>query len=290
MTLYPPALNSIGMALRAGAARLDAAGVDAPAATTRRLLAVAAGHPKEWLIAHANEALPEAAARAFDALLARAAAREPLAYILGERDFYGFTLKIDRRALIPRPETEMLVDLALAALRTLPAGATVIDVGTGSGAAAIAIALNAPLARVVAGDVSSDALSLARENADRLGARVSFVESDLLAAIPEPAAVVVANLPYVTRGEIEGLPPEIQAHEPRVALDGGDDGLDLVRRLLAQLAEPAWRVALRAAYLEVGASQGPAALGLARAAFPAAHSRILQDLARLDRVVAIEPP
>lgn len=280
---------TIRIALRAAIARLDAAGVDAPASTARQLLCVATGRPREWLLAHDDETLPEAQARALEKLLARVAAREPLAYVLGERGFHGLTLKIDPRALIPRPETEMLVDLALAAVRALPAGAAVIDVGTGSGAAAIAIALGAPTARVIACDVSADALSLARENAERLGARVSFVESDLLSNVPDLAPIVVANLPYVTREEIDMLPPEIQAHEPRVALDGGTDGLDLVRRLLAQLsAEPARRAALRHVWLEVGASQGPAALALARAAFPDARTRILQDLARLDRVIAIE--
>ena len=280
---------TIRIALRAAIARLDAAGVDAPASTARQLLSVATSRPREWLLAHDDETLSEAQARALETLLARVAAREPLAYVLGERGFHGLTLKIDPRALIPRPETEMLVDLALAAVRALPAGAAVIDVGTGSGAAAIAIALGAPTARVIACDVSADALSLARENAERLGARVSFVESDLLSNVPDLAPIVVANLPYVTREEIDMLPPEIQAHEPRVALDGGTDGLDLVRRLLAQLsAEPARRAALRHVWLEVGASQGPAALALARAAFPDARTRILQDLARLDRVIAIE--
>lgn len=280
---------TIRIALRAAIARLDAAGVDAPASTARQLLSVATSRPREWLLAHDDETLPEAQARALETLLARVAAREPLAYVLGERGFHSLTLKIDPRALIPRPETEMLVDLALAAVRALPAGAAVIDVGTGSGAAAIAIALGAPTARVIACDVSADALSLARENAERLGARVSFVESDLLSNVPDLAPIVVANLPYVTREEIDMLPPEIQAHEPRVALDGGTDGLDLVRRLLAQLsAEPARRAALRHVWLEVGASQGPAALALARAAFPDARTRILQDLARLDRVIAIE--
>ena len=280
---------TIQVALRAAITRLNGAGVDAPASTARQLLSVATGRPREWLLAHDDEALPDAQALTLESLLARVAAREPLAYVLGERGFHGLTLKIDPRALIPRPETEMLVDLALAAVRTLPAGAAVIDVGTGSGAAAIAIALGAPTARVIACDVSADALSLARENAERLGARVSFVESDLLSNVPDPAPIVVANLPYVTREEIDMLPPEIQAHEPRVALDGGTDGLDLVRRLLAQLsAEPARRAALRHVWLEVGASQGPAALALARAAFPDARTRILQDLARLDRVIAIE--
>ncbi|MBP8242093.1 MAG: peptide chain release factor N(5)-glutamine methyltransferase, partial [Thermoflexales bacterium] len=188
---------TIRIALRAAIARLDAAGVDAPASTARQLLSVATSRPREWLLAHDDETLPEAQARALETLLARVAAREPLAYVLGERGFHGLTLKIDPRALIPRPETEMLVDLALAAVRALPAGAAVIDVGTGSGAAAIAIALGAPTARVIACDVSADALSLARENAERLGARVSFVESDLLSNVSDPAPIVVANLPYV---------------------------------------------------------------------------------------------
>jgi release factor glutamine methyltransferase len=280
---------SIRIALRAAITRLDAAGVDAPASTARQLLSVATGRPREWLLAHDDEILPEAQAQTLETLLTRVAAREPLAYVLGERGFHGITLKIDPRALIPRPETEMLVDLTLAALKALPPGATVIDVGTGSGAAAIAIALGGPGAHVIACDVSADALSLARENAERLGARVTFVQSDLLSNVPDLAPIVVANLPYVTREEIDMLPPEIQAHEPRVALDGGADGLDLVRRLLAQLsADPARRAALRHVWLEVGASQGPAARDLAQAAFPAARARILQDLARLDRVIAIE--
>lgn len=280
---------TIQVALRAAIARLDGAGVDAPASTARQLLSVATGQPRAWLLAHDDEALPEAQARTLESLLERVAAREPLAYVLGERGFHGITLKIDPRALIPRPETEMLVDLTLAALRALPAGAAVIDVGTGSGAAAIAIALGAPAARVIACDVSADALSLARENAARLGARVEFVVSDLLSNVPDLAPIVVANLPYVTREEIDMLPPEIQAHEPRVALDGGADGLDLVRRLLAQLSGDAVRrAALRHVWLEVGASQGPAARDLAQAAFPDARARILQDLARLDRVIAIE--
>ena len=282
-------MTTLKAALRAAIARLDAAGVDAPASTARQLLSVAAGRPREWLLAHDDETLPDAQARALETLLARVAAREPLAYVLGERGFHGITLKIDPRALIPRPETEMLVDLTLAALKALPPGATVIDVGTGSGAAAIAIALGARSAHIIACDVSADALSLARENAERLGARVTFVQSDLLSNVPDLAPIVVANLPYVTREEIDMLPPEIQAHEPRVALDGGADGLDLVRRLLAQLsADPARRAALRHVWLEVGASQGAAARDLAQAAFPDARARILQDLARLDRVIAIE--
>ena len=281
--------TTIRAALRAAVARIDAAGEHAPANTARQLLSVATGRAREWLLAHDDEALGEAQARALETLLGRVAAREPLAYVLGERGFHGITLKIDPRALIPRPETEMLVDLALAALKALPPGATVIDVGTGSGAAAIAIALGAPDANVVACDVSADALSLARENAERLGARVTFIQSDLLSNVSYLAPIVVANLPYVTREEIDMLPPEIQAHEPRVALDGGADGLDLVRRLLAQLGgDPARRAALRYVWLEVGASQGQAALALARAAFSDARTRILQDLARLDRVIAIE--
>lgn len=273
--------------LRAAIARLDAARVDAPAATARRLLSVAAGQPREWLVAHGEHVLDAATLVAFDGLLARAIAHEPLAYILGERAFRNFTLKIDPRALIPRPETELLVDLALAALADEPTGASVIDVGTGSGAAAIALALEAPRANVIACDISREALALAAENAARLNAPIRFVHSDLLSSVDDLAPVIVANLPYVTREEIEGLPLEIQAHEPRVALDGGLDGLDLVRRLLDQLRAPARRAALRALFLEVGASQGPATQALAARAFPEATATIHKDLAGLDRVIGV---
>lgn len=276
---------TIRHALRGAVTRLDSARVSSPALTARLLLERVTGRPREWLLAHDGEALAEVAA--FERLLARVEAREPLAYVLGRRAFFDLDLLVDPRVLIPRPETELLVELALEAVAGHPSP-VVIDVGTGSGAAAIAIARHAPRARVIATDVSADALDVARANAARNGvANLEFTQGDLLDAVPGVAAdVIVANLPYVAREEIDALPPEIQAHEPRVALDGGGDGLDLVRRLLAQIA--ARHDAPRhAAYLEIGASQGPAALSAARDLVPGARAAIKQDLARLDRVLAL---
>jgi release factor glutamine methyltransferase len=290
-------------------AQLDAARVDAPATTARLLLSQTLGHSKEWLVAHGDESIDELTLDHFQALLLRVIEHEPLFYVLGHREFFGLDLRIDRRVLIPRPETEMLVELALDSLSlwerlNVPVGAGVradchvMDVGTGSGAVPIAIAKHAPAARLIATDISKDALDVARMNAKLHGVadRITFVQADLLEGIQAAPLVITANLPYVTREEIDGLPPEIQEHEPRVALDGGEDGLDLVRRLLRQIAmltdEPTPNPSLRgrgvrAVFLEFGASQGPAVLEAARAILPHAHSEIKKDLAQLDRVLAI---
>ena len=285
---------TIQQALRFAVAQLDAAGVDAPTATARLLLAESLGTSKEWLVAHAAQPLDQSAEQRFQRLLARVVAREPLAYVLGRRAFYGLDFVVDRRVLIPRPETEMLADLALGALNkpgvTINCAWSVLDVGTGSGALAVAIAKHAPAAKVLATDISAEALAVARLNAHRheVADRIAFIQADLLAGIGAPPPIVVANLPYVACAEIDILPPEIQGHEPRVALDGGEDGLALVRRLLGQLADClAQGSPLRAAYLEISASQGPAALTAAHAHLPAARCAILKDLAGLDRVLAV---
>ncbi len=271
--------------------------MDAPTTTARLLLAEVLGRSKEWLIAHGDEVLAPAARQRFDGLLQRVIAHEPLAYILGHREFYGLDLIVDRRVLIPRPETEMLVELALEELRNPSfsvrhAPFSILDVGTGSGAIPIAIAKHSPGVRILATDISADALTVARINAKQHGVadRIAFVQANLLDGIGALPPILTANLPYVSRAEIEGLPPEIQAHEPRVALDGGEDGLALVRQLLAQLASLAGapgRASLRAAFLELGASQGAAALEAARTILPQVHSEVMKDLAGLDRVLAV---
>ncbi len=293
----------IRSALRQVTAQFNETGVDSPAATARRLLAHVLDRPREWVIAHDDDVLSAAQLQQFQSLVARVVAREPLAYILGHRAFYDLDLLVDARVLIPRPETEMLVELALAELRQVTVDqahtALAIEIGTGSGAAAIAIAkhLPNPHLRVIATDVSADALDVARLNAQRCGVteRITFYCGSLLQALPpelcQAAVVLVANLPYVTREEIEMLPPEIQAHEPRVALDGGEDGLDLVRELLRQIdhhktAGTGFQY-LRAAFFEVGAAQGAACLQAARECLPIGKAEMLKDLAKLDRVLAI---
>lgn len=280
--------------LRAATAQLDRAGVDAPRTTARVLLAHVLGVSKEWLIAHDDHVLsPETQAR-FTALMQRVLDHEPLAYVIGHRPFYDLDLYVDARVLVPRPETEQLVDLALTALREVPSVPfACADIGTGSGAIAIAIAKHASRVRVLATDISRDALRVARQNAERyaVAARVVFVQADLLGAVWMLPPVIVANLPYVARAEIEVLPPEIRTHEPRVALDGGEDGLALVRRLLAQIAERVragraeqWR----AAFLEIGATQGEAALSAARTLLPEARATLHRDLAGRDRVLVLQ--
>lgn len=297
---------SVRDVLRAAIAQLDAARVDAPTTTARLLLGEALGKPKEWLIAHGDATLDTSTLRHFQTLLDRVIAHEPLFYVLGHREFYGLDLLVDKRVLIPRPETEMLVELALdelkenAKLKGANAAQfsifnfqfSLLDVGTGSGAIPIAVAKHAPDMRILATDISADALAVARLNAKRHGVadRITFVQVDLLEGIAALPPVITANLPYVTREEIEGLPPEIRAHEPRVALDGGADGLALVRRLLQQIAGcvPSGNTgSLRAAYLEIGAGQGADALGAARDLLPQAHSAVLRDLAGLDRVLSV---
>ena len=320
--------------LRETIARLNQAHIDSPATTARAVLSLVLGQRREWLVAHDDTLLDAAALAKAEGLLGRVLAHEPLAYILGHREFYDLDLKVDGRVLIPRPETEMLVDLALSTLTpspTLPcyygggsripssaeqrgrtessstpspardergrvgegAGWTtidLIDVGTGSGAVAIAVSAHAPGAHVIATDISLDALEVARENARAYGVseRIRFIQSDLLADVDARARVITANLPYVMVEEIEALPPEIQSHEPRVALDGGTDGLALVRRLLPQL--DAHLTLGGSAFFEIGSSQGQAALDAARAALPGWRVELGKDLAKLDRVLQVQKP
>jgi release factor glutamine methyltransferase len=185
----------------------------------------------------------------------------------------------------------LLVDEALAQARRLRhayRGPHIVDVGTGCGAIALAVAMHLPVARLTATDISQDALDLARRNAEKLGlsGRVRFALGDLLSPLAEAANIVVANLPYVPSGEWESLAPEIRRFEPRPALDGGPDGLRLIERLLCQA--PAHVRSPGALILEIGHDQGAAVAGLARQSFPNAPIAVKKDLASLDRAVVIE--
>jgi release factor glutamine methyltransferase len=249
------------------------------------LLAYALGVGRSRLLALGDSA-PDAIARArFEALLRRRLAREPLAYITGSREFYGVDLACTPAALIPRPETELLVDIALEELRRRPP-ARVVDVGTGSGAIAIALALNAPGASITAIDASTASIALAARNATRHGVedRIAFVATHLLDGIRE-ADVMVANLPYVSESDWRALPPEIRAHEPREALVGGATGTEAIERLLA--SAPAHLAPGGVLAAEIGAAQGGALVAAARARFPDAGVCVKKDLAGLDRVVLI---
>lgn len=226
----PAAVRTLRDAVAAAARELESAGCDTARLDAELLAAHALGVARERVHLDASESLDAAAAGRFDALVERRAAREPVAYIVGRRAFRGIKLAVDRRVLIPRPETELLVEVAIA----LPHGAWVHDAGTGSGAVALAIAAERGDLRVTASDVSPDALAVARENARRLGLALDLFEA---AGIPPPAAgadLVVANLPYVCAGEWEALAPEIRLYEPRQALVAGADGLDAIRGLVSR--------------------------------------------------------
>jgi release factor glutamine methyltransferase len=250
------------------------------------LFAHAIGIDRAHLLACLAETLPADVRSSFDALLARRVAREPLAYILGHREFYGIEIACSPAALIPRSESEMLVEIALEVASQRTREVRVADVGTGTGAIAIAIAANAANARVIATDVSGDALALARRNIDRcrLSETVTLHRGDLLDGVGT-FNVIVANLPYVSEADWRELPPELRDHEPRGALVGGENGLEVIERLLHEMPSHLAPGGVLAA--EVGDTQGSAALAIGKAAFPDAGVSILQDLAGLDRVLLV---
>jgi release factor glutamine methyltransferase len=262
-------------ALDSAVVALSAAGVDTPRLDAEVLLAHALGVDRLVLLTDRDRRVEGPAVRAFqDAVRRRSVQREPVAYITGVKGFRRLDLGVDPRVLIPRPETETLVEAAL----DLPRGARVVDVGTGSGAVALALKDERPDLDVVGTDTSADALAVARANAARLGLDVAFVLGDLLAGAGAVDAVV-SNPPYVE--DSAPLAPEIARHEPAAALYAGADGLTVIRRLVAAAAaSPARFVAL-----EVGMGQAGEVGDVLRAAgFHAVEVR--RDLAGIERVVA----
>ena len=262
-------------ALDSAVIALTAAGVDTPRLDAEVLLAHALGIERLRLLVDPDAPVQGTAVRTFqNAVRRRSVGREPVAYITGIKGFRHLDLHVDPRVLIPRPETETLVEAAL----DLAPGIRVVDVGTGSGAVALALKDERPDLVMTATDVSGDALDVARANAMRLGLEVSFVRADLLDGVGEVDAVV-SNPPYVEDGA--QLAPEIARHEPAAALYAGLDGLAVVRRLVEQAGE----CGATFLALEVGAGQAIAVEELARAAgFERTERRA--DLAGIDRVVS----
>jgi release factor glutamine methyltransferase len=278
----------LAQALHEATEALRAAGIeDAAWLEAEVLLRHTLDLDRAHLYARLQEDLSSGDQAVFHSLLARRLAHEPTAYIVGQREFYGLDLETTPAALIPRPETELLVQEALSrACGRQPL--LIVDVGTGNGAIAVALAVHLPQAALVAIDLSRDALSLAVRNARRHGveSRVSFLQADLLAPLAQAADLIVANLPYVRSADWEGLPPEIREHEPRAALDGGPDGLREIERLLAQA--PSYLRPGGSLLVELGPPQAAPALALARRCFRDAAARIQPDAAGLDRLVAID--
>ena len=247
------------------------------------------GRSRAELLAHPEASIPVTEEIAFHALLARREAAEPIAYLLGEREFYGRVFRVDRRALIPRPETELLVDLGRAAVarwRALGIEPTIVDVGTGCGAIAISVAAEAGV-RVVATDISPDALALTKENAflQKVSRSVSLVQTDLVAGLRGPLHVVLANLPYVPRDR--DLPPDVKDYEPTVAIVGGARGTELIERLLDEAGPLLAPGAELCVELDEEEQAAPIA-ALARELYAGAEVSVRQDAGGYDRVVRIE--
>jgi release factor glutamine methyltransferase len=245
--------------------RFERAGFGEARADAQHLVAQALGCTRMQIFLRYDALVDEAQRTSLRELIRRRLAREPVAYISGRRGFHalGLDLAVDRRVLIPRPETEHLVDWLLELLPPPPPPYPlhVLDVGTGSGAIALAIKHARRDIDVTAVDVSPEALAVARENAANLGLEVAFVCGDLLRGVEVPAggfAAVAANLPYIASSEIAELMPEVRDYEPRLALDGGDDGLDLVRRLIDACAAPGVLVPEGRLFLEIGLGQAEA--------------------------------
>jgi release factor glutamine methyltransferase len=270
---------SVREALDSAVIAIAAAGSQTPRLDAEVLLAAALGLDRTALFVDPAREVTGPAVRAFqDAVRRRSAGREPVAYIIGRRGFRHIELEVDARVLVPRPETELLVEVGV---ELLPRGARVVDVGTGSGAIALALKDERPDLEVVGTDVSTGALAVARRNAARLGLDgvVELRAGDLLAGVVQTDAVL-SNPPYVADGERAALAPEIVRHEPPGALFAGVDGLDVIRRLVPAAAAAGARLVA----IEVGAGQAAAVAALMGAAgFGRVQAR--RDLAGIERVV-----
>jgi release factor glutamine methyltransferase len=292
--------------VRAARVRFVEAGIDANEAALDA--ALLARHALGWdlarLLAHELELPPEGFPPVFDRLVARRAAREPISSLIGRREFRGLEFEVGPDVLAPRPETEIIIEEALATLKGRPTAPGVgqafpglskvegslagqpllIDVGTGSGCLAICLAREFPDARIVATDISAAALTIAARNARRLGVaqRIDFVRTSLVDAVGGQAALVVSNPPYIPAADIERLDPEVRAWEPRQALDGGSDGLDVIRALVAAvpsvLASGGWFI------MEFGFGQDQAVERLVRES-PLELVRIANDLRQIPRTL-----
>lgn len=306
--------STVGRALAAANQRLRGCGADTPRLDAELLLAHVLGKDRVYLYAHADQHLSDEDRTRYERLIERRRRREPVAYLVGSRSFYGLDFTVDSRVLIPRPETELLVETAIATADVMsqrvvvlsarersrqmshpapveafarPEAVTLADVGTGSGIIAVSVAVHCPSALVWASDVSAGALAVASRNAQTHGVadRIRLVQGFLLRPIPQPVDIITANLPYIPTGDIDRLAPEIATYEPRQALDGGYYGTQLIGELLNQA--PEYLRPGGAVLLEIGSDQGAFVVGLARRAFPHADVRLVRDFADLDRMVVI---
>jgi len=256
------------------------------------LIAHITGKPRTWVMAHPELTLTAEQQKHLEEALEQLEVGEPFPYVLGHWEFFGLELDVTPDVLIPRPETELLVEKAIAWLQESKVRRTVADVGTGSGAIAVSIAVNVPDAHILATDISLVALEVAKGNACKLNVshRIDFVQCDILPPHPDPLSteghfdLICANLPYIPTDTLHGLP--IFGREPTLALDGGDDGLDLFRRLMN--IAPEWLAPNGLILLEIEATRGIQALSLVYDMFSEAEIHLHQDLTGRDRLLEIQ--
>ncbi len=270
---------------------LEAAGIPDARLEAEVMVMTVMRMTRQNIFAEQETEVPPNVAEELAAIVSQRLDRVPLAYILGYREFYGINVVVTPNVLIPRPETEGMVEhtlfMALMGMETREL--TIADIGTGSGAIAVNLAIHLPAARIYAVDISEPALDVAAWNirAHAVADRVRLGHGDLLEPLPEPVNLIVANLPYIPTQRIPTLQPEVQ-QEPGMALDGGPDGLDLVRRLLAQA--PAKLTSPGMILLELDPEQFPAAEAEALRYFPDAEITAEQDLAHNNRIMVINCP
>lgn len=271
--------------LRGARRRLTQAGIARAALDAEVLLAHLLKRPREWLWAHDDHPLTAAQAHRFLRLLAQRSRRVPVAYLTGVKEFFGEPVRVNRSVLVPRPDTEIVVEAGLRFLQDRPGARDVIDLGTGSGAIAIAVSRNCPRARVQALDNDDRALQVARANvrARRMSGRVQVRRSDLFQRA-RPADLVLANLPYLSAVALQRLPLDVR-YEPKRALNGGADGLRLIRRALADA--PRMLRSGGAMVIECDPRQARSVASLARSSFPGATIGVLADLSRRSRAVEV---
>ena len=283
---------TLGQALRQSTETLTSHNISEAQLEAEVLLMHVAGLSRAQLYSRLERELPPDQAQGFADLIVRRIQGEPTAYITGHKEFYGHDFEVDPRVLIPRPETELLVEKALEFAKgyTLPPrgiSLTMADIGTGCGAIAISLALELPQAKIYATDLSSDALEVARSNCGKHGVehRIQLLWGDMLHPLPEPVHLMVANLPYVKDAEIAHLSQEITGFEPAMALAGGADGLDRIRQLLAEARR---KLRPRGVLLvEIDPRQSQAAIVLVQSCFSTSEARVAKDLGGLDRVVIV---
>lgn len=249
------------------------------------LLAHCLRQSRAWLFAHNTDSLSPQIDQKYRSLIARRAKFEPVAYIIGEREFYGLPFYLSPAVLIPRPDTEILVEHALA---NLPKNAIIADVGTGSGCIAVTVAHQMPMVRVIATDISAAAIAVARKNIARhdVSARVSVLQANLLDGIVGKFDAILSNPPYVARAEWDTLPPDVKRFEPHTALFSAKNGLAHIEKLLAGAStrlKPKGFI-----MIEIGFSHGERAFSLAKKYYSVAQISILKDLAGKDRVLTVQ--